>query len=343
MLTFGIDTHKKFAQIAVLNDEGIFQMDTKLLNKKEAFQKFFNNFDEPCQAVIESGYSWGIIYDILTELGVDVKVAHALKVKAIASAKIKTDKIDARTLAQLLRANLIPEVHVPTASVRHQKNILRQRCWFVKIKTMAKNRIHQILDRNHVETPGFNDLFGMGGRRFLDSLTLSHPDQDILRQDLELLDFIIKQVKRTEKWIEESLKDNVYRKIIQTTPGFGKLLSALVALEIDDIHRFSYPGKLSAYAGLVPSTYASGGNVSHGRLMSNCNHWLRYAFVEAAWAAIRSSPYFRALFSRIKKRKGPNIAIAVIARRLSEVVYRCLWENRNYEERPYNAPQRNAA
>ncbi|MCB4791333.1 MAG: transposase [Elusimicrobia bacterium] len=98
---------------------------------------------------------------------------------------------------------------------------------------------------------------------------------------------------------------------------------------------------LSLYCINVP--YSTGGIVSHGRLISTCNHWLRYAFVEAAWAAIRSSPYFRALFSRMRKRKGPNVAIAVIARRLSEVIYRCLSENRNYEERPYNGPRKYAA
>lgn len=335
MLTLGVDVHKKYSQVAVLSDQGEIQMNVKMPNEKRLFSELLSELHEPCQAVIEAGYSWGTMFDLLTELGVDVTVAHALKVKAIASAKIKTDKIDAKTLAELLNANLIPEVHVPSKEVRRQKDILRQRCWLIKIRTMLKNRIHQVISRNHVETPGFSDLFGVAGRKFLGSLQLPHPDHDILRQDLELYDFLKKQIKQTEQWIEVSLKDNRYRKILESLPGFGTVLSALSALEIDTIDRFDNPGKLASYAGLIPTTYASGGKVYHGNLTPHCNHWLRYAFIEAAWSAITCSPYCRSLYTRIKNKKCPNTAITNVARRLAEIAFYCLKENRFYEERPY--------
>jgi transposase len=343
MYTLGIDCHKKYSQVAVLDEQGKFIMNSRLVNTKEHFNNFLDNIGEPCHAVIEAGYIWGVMYDLLKDLGVETTVAHPLKVKAIASAKIKTDSIDARTLAELLHANLIPEVYVPSTDIRHQKDILRQRCWFVKLKTMLKNRIHQVVNRNHIETSGFTDIFGVGGRKFLNLLELSYPDRDILRQDLACFDFISEQIRHTEGWIDESLKENKYRKIIKSIPGFGKMLSALVALEIADINRFNYPGKLSAYAGLVPSTYASGGKISHGNLLSCCNRWLRYAFVEASWIAIVNSPYFRGLYTRIKVKKGSKTAIVVVARRLSEVVYHCLKENRSYEERPYKCCIKKAA
>lgn len=336
MITLGIDCHKKYSQVAVLNAQGKFLMDAKFSNNKEQFAQLLDNFDEPCQAVIETGYTWGIMYDLLNDMGVDVTVAHALKVKAIASAKIKTDKIDARVLAELLRANLIPEVYVPSKNIRHQKDILRQRCWLVKLKTAIKNRIHQLLTRNHIENPGFTDLFGVGGRKFLNSLSLMEPDQNLLQQDLIIYDFINEQIKLTTLWIEKSLQDNRYHTILQSLPGFGPILSALAALEIDNIARFNHPGKLSSYSGLVPSTYASGGKIYHGDLVPHCNRWLRYAFIEASWVAVATSPYFRALYYRIKKNKGANTAIVAVARRLSEITYICLKENRFYEERPYN-------
>ena len=336
MITLGIDCHKKYSQVAVLNEQGKFLLDVKLTNNKEQFSQLLNSLDsEEYQAVIETGYTWGTMYDLLSDLGIDVTVAHALKVKAIASAKIKTDKIDARVLADLLKAELIPEVYIPPKDIRQQKDMLRQRCWLVKSKTAIKNRIHQILTRNHVEDPGFSDLFGTGGRKFLDSLVLAGPDQNILRQDLELYDFINEQIKQTTHWVKDLLKDNRYREILESLPGFGAIFSSLVALEICDISRFAHEGKLSAYAGLVPSTYASGGKVYHGELIPQCNRWLRYAFVEASWVAIGSSPYFRGLFTRMKKNKGTNTAIVAVARRLSEIAYICLKENRLYEERPY--------
>ena len=343
MFTLGVDCHKKYSQIAVLNKQGKCIMEQRVPNNKTSFKQVFDGLGEPCQAVIEVGYAWGTMYDLLTEMGVDVTVAHALKVKAIASAKIKTDKIDARTLAELLRANLIPEIHVPSKDIRHQKDILRQRCWLVKMQTMLKNRIHQILARNHVETAEFSDLFGVGGRKFLHALELPQPDQNLLRQDLELYKFINDQIKQTVKWIQGIMKENRYHEIIKSITGFGPILSALVALEIDTIDRFPHPGKLSAYAGLVPTTYASGGKVFHGDLLPQCNRWLRYAFIEASWVAATHSPYFRGLYLRMKQKKSVNTAIVAVARRLSEVAYCCLKENRYYEERPYRLFGNNAA
>jgi transposase len=335
MITLGVDIHKKYSQVAILNEQGELQANIKMPNEKQLFSDMLSEFKEPCQAVIESSYSWGTMYDLLTNLGVDVTVAHSLKVKAIASAKIKTDKIDAKTLAELLRANLIPEVHVPCKDVRSQKDLLRQRCWLIKIRTMLKNRVYLVISRNHVESSCFSDLFGVTGRKFLRSLELPNPDNDILRQDLEVYDFIDAQIKQTNKWIEVSLKENHNREILKTLPGFGPILSALAALEIDTIERFDNPSKLSSYSGLVPTTYASGGRVFHGKLTPYCNHWLRYAFVEAAWSAIKCSPYCRLLYARVKKHKNHSAAITVIARRLAEIAYYCLKENRNYEERPY--------
>jgi len=244
------------------------------------------NGNEPLKAVIEAGRNWGMMYDLLEEIGIDTTVAHPLKVRAIADAKIKHDSIDARTLAHLLRADLVPEVHVPPKDIREQKNLLRHRFWLVKLQTMTKNRIRQIIDRNHVRTPDVTD-------------------------------------------------DNLYVTILDTLPGFGKIFSALAALEIDNINRFPTKAKFASYCGLIPSTFASGGKVYHGNLIPTGNRWLKYVFIEASWPAIRTSNYCRAYFNRIKYRKDGNVAIVALARRLSEIAYKCLKEKRYYEERPY--------
>jgi len=98
-------------------------------------------------AVIEAGRNWGMMYDLLEELDIKTVVAHPLKIRAIADAKIKSDSIDAKTLAHLLRADLIPQVHVPPKEVREQKNLLRHRLWLVRLQTMTKNRIHQLIEK----------------------------------------------------------------------------------------------------------------------------------------------------------------------------------------------------
>jgi transposase len=328
----GVDAHKRYSRVVVTDQSGQRITQASLDNDQKAFEEFFHDY-LPAKAVVEASRTWGVVYDILEEIGVQPVLANPLKTRAIAEARIKTDTIDATTLSNLLRADLIPAVHVPSKEVRSQKNLLRQRLWLVGLKTMVKNRIHDILDRNHVALPPAKDIFGRSGRRFLAELVLASPDDSLLEAHLALLDHILEQIKGAEKWIDEALEDHPGVAVVNSLPGFGRVLSALVALEIDEISRFNRPDKLCAYAGLVPTTYASGGKVYHGRLLPSCNRWLRWAFVEASWVAQRTSPYCHAYYERIKRRKGANSANTALARRLCEITWHCLKENRHYQER----------
>ncbi len=333
MLYAGVDAHKKYSKVVLTDDHGTRLAHASLSNDLGCFQEFFNQTSEPVKAVVEAGRTWGVIYDLLESIGVEPVLANPLKTRAIAEAKIKTDTIDARTLADLLRADLIPTVHVPSQKVRAQKNLLRQRFWLVELRTRVKNRTHHILDRNHITLPTCSDLFDKAGRKLLDQIQIPAPDNLLLKAHLELLDYIEKQIDNAEKWTKEALESHPGLATLRTIPGIGKIFAPLIALEIDDIHRFCHPGKLCAYAGLVPSTYASGGKVHHGRLLTSCNRWLRWAYVEAAWIAQRTSPYCHAYFERIKRRKGANSANTALARRLCEITWHCLMDNRPYEER----------
>ncbi len=147
MYYLGIDHHKRYWQVAVVDEKGTVRTRSKIANKKKAFALLKEYYKEPCRAVIEAGDSWGMMYDLLEELDIKTVVAHPLKTRAIADAKIKSDSVDAKTLAHLLRADLIPEVHVPSKEVREQKNLLRHRVWLVRLQTMTKNRIHQLIEK----------------------------------------------------------------------------------------------------------------------------------------------------------------------------------------------------
>ena len=333
MLYVGVDTHKKYSRVVVTDGRGQIVSQQSLSNDITAFKDFFLQMKEPVKAVVEAGRTWGIIYDMLEDLGAEPVLANPLKARAIAEAKIKTDSIDAKTLADLLRADLIPSVYVPSRETRAQKNLLRHRFWLVNIRTMVKNRIHHILDRNHVLMSHHSDIFGIAGRCEMEQLNIPAPDSQLLKAHLEILDHIKEQISNAEKWIAASVNNYPGTEIVRTIPGLGKIFAPLVALEIDNIKRFSSPEKLCAYAGLVPSTYASGGKVRHGRLISSCNRWLKWAFVEAAWIAQRTSPYCHEYFERIKRRKGANSAATALARRLCEITWHCLSGNRSYEER----------
>lgn len=332
----GIDYHKKYSHVTAIEGEGRMISSRRLDNTPDDFQVFFDSLDGESAAVVEASRTWGVMYDLLEDIdGVEsVTLAHPQKVRAITSAKIKTDKIDADTLAQLLRADLIPAAYIPRRQTRLFKEMIRQRVFLVRMRTRLKNRIHVLLDRLHIPMPSVTDIFGKRGTDYLNGLRLSGVDGEILRENLALLGTFNTLIRDAEKEIGRLMGDDQRVKLLRTVPGIGPVLAAVIAIEIDDISRFAAPAKLAAYAGLVPSTYASGGKVYHGRLLPMSNKWLRWAFVEAAWVAIRGSAYCKSFFERRKMNKGPHTAAIALARRLSEIVWHVLTEGRSYEERP---------
>lgn len=307
----------------------------RVLNDSSSLKGFLKGLAKPWQGVVEAGPTWGWIYDTLSELGVKMIVANPKAVRAIAEAKIKTDKIDARMLASLLRVGLIPEVYVPSEEVRAQKMLWRERIWLVRMHVRLKNRIHRLLNHHHVELPEFSDLFGAAGRRFLEKLELPEPGNRILKAQLKLLQSYRLQIEEVQRWAVQATQGHPNRAYLESLPGFGKVFAPIVALEIDDPKRFANPGKLASYCGLVPSLYSSGGKSWQGRIGKEGNHWLKWAFIEGAWAAIRSSAYFRLVYQRLRQRKTAQVSIIACARRLCEIAYHLLKERRCYEERPY--------
>ncbi len=333
----GIDCHKRYSVVTAVNEDGQIINSRRLDNTVVPFREFFSGLGGPSKAVVEASRTWGVMYDLLDEIEdvESVTLAHPQKVRAIAEAKIKTDKIDAHILAQLLRVDLIPGAYIPSKDTRAYKEMIRQRVFLVRMRTRLKNRIHVLLDRTHVPLPSVTDIFGKRGTDYLKKLQLNSLDGEILRENLELLEILNKLVKDAEKEIDRLIGSDPRVKLLRTIPGLGPILAAVIALEIDNIKRFPATPKLAAYAGLVPSTYASGGKVFHGRLLPMSNKWLRWAFVEAAWIAIRYSPYFKSFFESRKRHKGVHTAAVALARRLSDIVWHVLNEERPYQERPF--------
>jgi transposase len=337
----GVDYHKHYSYITVVDGQGSVVRSGKVMNEERDLEEFLAQLEGPNHAVVEACRTWGVMYDLLDGLDTvaSVTLAHPHKVRAIASAKIKTDAIDAGTLAQLLRADLIPAAYAPSREARSLREMVRQRLFLVRLRTRVKNRVHSLLDRNHLVPPAVADLFGKRGSAYLHELHLEGIDGEILAECLILLEKINALICTTEKDLTQRLTDDPRMQFLVGIPGIGKILAATIALEIDSIHRFPSPGKFAAYAGLVPSTFSSGGKTVHGRLLRHCNRWLKWAFVEAAWAALRTSPYCRSIYVRIKRRKGPSTAAAALARRLAEITWHVLNENRPYQERPYQNAQ----
>jgi transposase len=333
MLYVGVDAHRRVAQITVMNSTGTVLRRARISSSQEALHEVLSQYREPKKAVLEASYSWAPMYDWLGEMTDSVVLAHPAKVRAIAEARVKTDAIDSEMLAHLLRANLIPEAYAPSKRTRQVKRVLRQRMFFVRLRTMLKNRTQALLAQYPLERPQVSDLYGRAGRRWLGTLDLPAPDQELLEEGLLTHDFLCERIRASDKLIRKVAAGDKAVRLLRTLPGIGEFFSVLIRYEVDDVRRFRAAGKLAGFTGLVPSTYASANRVVHGRLTKQGNKWLRWAFVEAVSPAVRSSLWLNRYYQRIKKRRGSKDARTATARKLTHLAWSVWTENRAYEER----------
>lgn len=336
MKTFvGVDYHKRFSFATIMGESGEILKQGRLSNSAESVMQFLGEHGgTDCSAVLEATRNWCVMHDWLEESCGSVTLAHALKVRAIAEAKVKTDKIDSTTLAHLLRCDLVPKAHVSSPSARVLKNLLRHRMFLVRLQTMTKNRIHVLIDRHprvREDRPA-QELFNRAGMTWLKHAPLPASDRSILDNELQLLEALQQRIKEADTVLQKTTCDDERVRRLMTIPGIGLFFAMLIVCEIDDITRFCEPKKLHAYAGLVPSTYASGGRQYHGRIIKAGNPYLRWAMIEAVWPALRRDPAMNESYQQIARRKGANSAKVAAARRLLTIVYRVLKENRDWRE-----------
>ena len=333
MLYVGVDAHKDESVITVMDEKGEILRQKRVESTRQGVREVLGRYRRPLKAVVEASYNWGSMYDWLAEVTEEVVLAHPLKVRAIAEARIKTDKIDSKILAHLLRADLIPEAYAPPKDIRAVKRVLRQRLFFVRLQTMVKNRITALLAQHSIARPAVSDLYGKAGMGWLRQLVLPEPDGSILGEALELLTVLQKRIGATEGLLRDLSKGDQAVSWLRSLPGIGPFFSVLIRYEVDNIERFAQAKKFAAYTGLVPSTYASGNRMYHGRLTKQGNKWLRWALVEAVTPAMKVSPWLRSYYQRIKVRKGAKDARVATARKLAELIWSVWTEKRYYEER----------
>lgn len=229
---------------------------------------------------MEASYNWQYFYRIAEDLSNDVVLAHPLKTRIIGESKIKTDKIDSKILAYMLKADMLPAAYVPKEDTMESKILLRSRISPVRIRTQVKNKIHAIIDRNRDSYAGLenlSDVFGKTGLQILKDTKIPSTDYKILSGYLDLISYINKKIKPIEaEIVKKSVKDTDIG-LLKTIPGIGDFIAFLIKSEIDDISRFPSKEKLASYAGLVPSVRASGDKSYTGRITKQGNKYLRGA------------------------------------------------------------------
>jgi len=294
-------------------------------------------------AVIESMSGARFVHDRLELAGWDVRIADAVKARGIAPLACKTDTIDTWVLAELARLGLVPEIWLPEPEIRAERERARFRLHLVKHRSALKNRIHAILFQHGVPNPS-SDLFGAGGRKLLERLSLPEPWASTTAASLALIDVLDEQIHACERELRALGTEHRYIPLLMTCPGIGWVLAFTIASEIGDISRFPTARKLVGYTGLCPRVDQSGERDRRGPLRKNGPDYLRWALVEAAHTAARHpryQPVRERMRARHGRKRGTKIAAIEIGRRLTEAIWHMLTRNRPFA--PAGAPASLAA
>ena len=329
----GVDVHKSYLEIAEIDEEGKLMSRSRVKNTPESIEELAGSLTAEVKVAMESCSYFYPLYNRLEDAGVEVKVAHPLKVRLIAESRIKSDKIDALVLAQLLRLDYLPTSYIPPREIRHARDLLRHRISLVRQRTQVKNRVHHLLEKNGVKTDalGYSDLFGKGGLAHLRCLELPQLERSILDIDLDLIVYLNQVLKRSNKELAKIAWDNHQAKLLMTIPGVDYFTALLLLMEIGDISRFPTPGKLCSYVGLVPGLHQSGEKRVYGRITKQGNKWIRYIIVEAVGYVTRSDEgEIAGLYRRLKARRGGSVAKVACARKLLKVIWYMLTRDEPY-------------
>jgi transposase len=320
MNSVGIDLHRKRSHVAALDEHGGELFSRRIVNDPDTFVALLGELDGESKIALEATYGWEWLADLLEDHGYELHLAHPLRTKAIASARVKTDAVDARTLAHLLRADLLPEAYVAPRELRDQRDLLRQRVVLTQMRTALKNRVHALIARQGIQH-AHADLFGPGGLRFLDKLQLRPDPRARLQTLLRLIADFDREIDALAHEIDRRAKHDPRVDVLRQIYGVGRYLGMLIVAEIGDIERFPSARHLCAWAGLTPTVRSSDAKARLGHISRQGSVALRWALVEAAQKACQGGGPLRQDFERIAKRRGRKIAKVAIARKILTLCY----------------------
>jgi transposase len=329
MLYAGLDLSRQRLNVHVLNEAGETVTTTWVPPTRDGLGGLVGRialYGDQVTAVVESMTGGRFVHDELELRGWDVELADAAKAKALAPLAAKTDRIDARVLAELARRDLVPAIWLPDPTVRAERERARFRLHLVKHRTALKNRIHSALT-TFGEPVTVADLFGRAGRDLLARLELPEPWATTLTRSLDMVDDLDRRIDACEAELRAMGADHPYVPLLVTVPGVGPTLAYTIASEIGDIRRFAGPKHLAGYTGLCPRVYQSGETDRRGRLTKAGPKYLRWALIEAAMHAARHERFARKYEHtkrRLGKQRGSRIARVELARELATVIWHML-------------------
>jgi transposase len=319
----GVDLGKRKAVVVKKDRQGKITSKVTVPVTQAALESYFSKQDRRSQVVVEATGNWMYLYETIERYTPDVVLAHPLRTRAIAEARIKTDTIDATTLAELLRLDGIPKAYIPPREVRDIRELLRYRASLVSIRVGIKNKIHAVLTKNGLDCP-FSDVLGKSSRLWLESLTVRPCYRQEIDGYLRIAEALAISIGEITASIKAEVADNAQAQLLMSIPGISYYSALLILSEIGEVERFPDAKRLCSYAGLVPSVYSSGSKTYNGRITKQGSRWLRWILVEISTHAASGDANFQKVYRRVSQRRGRSTARVVVARKLLTIIYAML-------------------
>lgn len=327
----GMDIHRTFAEVVVWED-GRLRPAGRVDMTRAGLAGFGRNLTNEDEVVVEATGNAMAVVRVLTPYVARVIVANPLQVKAIAHARIKTDKIDAGVLASLRAADFLPKVWLPDVETERMRRLVARRNQVVRHRTRVKNEVHAILHAHLVPPCPHADLFGRLGRLWLDGQPLPDDERAAIARHLRELDRLGEDLGVLDTDVAQAAIDDPAVRRLLTITGVNLIVAAGLVAAIGDVRRFADSQKLVSYVGLNPRVRQSGlGLAQHGRISKHGRAHARAMLVEAAWAAAKAPGPLRAFFLRIRARRGHQVAAVAVARKLAVLCWHLLTKDADYQ------------
>jgi transposase len=323
----GIDVHKRYAQVAVMDEAGeiVEEVRVENANLDDLAQRYAG-----AQAAIEATSSYYHIHDTLSE-HLDVTVAHPKELTQIAKSDKKTDRVDAKELARMVRLNSVPESYVPTDEIREARALVRGRQTLVENRTKYANKIHGLLS-DHGITEDVKPL-SVEGREFLRELSLPMPWNTLLESYLEIVATLTEEIQNLEETIEERAGSLKETQLLMTIPGISYYTALTIYAELGEISRFDDDKSVVSYVGLNPVIRESGDSRIEGSISKRGSGRVRWLLVQAANTAVHTcnDEYLSRFYERLASRKNSQKAIVATARKMLISIYHMLDRGEVYD------------
>ena len=330
MLFAGLDVHKRETEAVLLDETGVVAHRERFPTRRDALLDFAARCLGPrVRVALEATTNtWGVV-DVLAETGTEVVVSNPLRTRAIAEAKVKTDKVDALVLAQLLRCDYLPTVWRPDAATREIRDLTSRRAALVAERTRIKNRLHAELHRRLIHPP-MDALYGPTGLAWLRELDLDPLGRAAVDSGLRLLDAVEAEIALVFQELARRAQRSAQAKLLLTLPGVDVAVAQTLLATLGDVARFESGDHAASYLGLVPSTRQSADHCYHGPITKHGKGHTRWMLIQAAQHLDKHPGPLGVFFRKLAQKKNRNVAVVATARKLVVIAWHMLTRNEPY-------------